>query len=191
MTYRMFRSGLPIIVSLIARRAMPFRSMWPRSTNQYNHVDDGPTSRLVGKSIMGNQLLSDHCNRFTRLLAQSSSMDLIAAAVLAAVLAALFWRCIIYPVLLSPLAAVPAAHPLAHVTSLWINWQRFRGVEFDKVTAALAAKGPYVRLGPRELVVNDIDAVHGAWGVGPANFDKHSSYRFFMTHGCVPCGGEG
>ncbi|RYP90234.1 hypothetical protein DL770_003655 [Monosporascus sp. CRB-9-2] len=109
---------------------------------------------------------------------------LIAGVTVAIIVATLIvCKHFVYPVFLSPLASLPAAHPLAHITSLWIQWQRFRGSEFQCIAAAFASKGPYVRLGPRELAVNDIDAVGSAWGAGSANFDKHPSYLFFMTHG--------
>lgn len=104
--------------------------------------------------------------------------------VLIAILASIvIWRYVVHPVFLSPLASIPAAHPLAHITSLWIQLQRFRGVEYQCVTDAFSTKGPYIRLGPYEVVVNDIDAVRAGWGVGSANFDKHASYKFFGTHG--------
>jgi hypothetical protein len=112
-------------------------------------------------------------------------MYALVAVATCGVLVFLVYRLVVYPVLLSPLASLPAAHPLAHVTSLWIQWQRFLGSEFQRVTAAFALKGPYVRLGPHEIAVNDVDAVKDAWGFGAANFDKHSSYRFFRTHGYV------
>lgn len=109
----------------------------------------------------------------------------IFASFLAVVVVIFVWKHVLYPALFSPLASVPAAHPLVHITSLWIQWQRFRGVEHECITEAFLKKGSYVRLGPQELAVNDIDAVRNGWGVREANFDKHSSYRFFMTHGCV------
>lgn len=99
--------------------------------------------------------------------------------------AILVWRYIVYPFFFSPLASVPAAHPLAHFTSLWIQWQRLRGNDFQSVSKAFEIHGPYVRLGPRELAVNDIEAVGCVWGIGAANFDKHPSYTYWMTQGFV------
>lgn len=97
--------------------------------------------------------------------------------------AALIWKILIYPVCLSPLASIPAAHPLANVTPLWILWQRFRGREFEIVTSALKKFGPYVRLGPAELAMNSKSDMNDVYGVGRHNFDKHASYDAFITHG--------
>lgn len=91
------------------------------------------------------------------------------------------WRYIIYPLFLSPLASVPAASPIARFSTLWIEWQRLRGKDFQIISAAFAAKGPYVLVSPRELALNDIDAVHCVWGAGSADFDKHPSYDYWAT----------
>jgi hypothetical protein len=93
------------------------------------------------------------------------------------------YKLIVYPVFLSPLARLPAAHPLCHVTSLWMQWQRYNGREFDIVSAAFAHKGDYVRLGPREMAVNTVEGVQCAYGVGSHNFDRHESYLYFVNHG--------
>ncbi|KAJ4147812.1 hypothetical protein LMH87_002315 [Akanthomyces muscarius] len=97
--------------------------------------------------------------------------------------AAFIWKFLIHPVYLCPLASVPAAHPLANVTPLWILWQRFRRREFEIVTAALKKFGPYVRLGPAELAMNSKSDMNDVYGVGRRNFDKHASYDAFITHG--------
>ena len=90
-----------------------------------------------------------------------------------------------YPLFLSPLASVPVAHPLARFTSLWIEWQRLRGKDFQSISTAFATKGPYVQLAPRELAINDIEAVNCVWGIGTADLDKHPSYGYWATQGCV------
>ncbi|KAL7775080.1 hypothetical protein CFE70_005996 [Pyrenophora teres f. teres 0-1] len=54
----------------------------------------------------------------------------------------------------NPLRKVPAAHPLAHFTSLWIHAVRWRGVENTTLKAAHDRLGPIVCLGPREISVN-------------------------------------
>ncbi|KAJ6789932.1 hypothetical protein PWT90_07560 [Aphanocladium album] len=97
--------------------------------------------------------------------------------------AILVWKFIICPIYLSPLASVPAAHPLAKVTTAWIQWQRFQGREFEVITAALEKLGPYVRLGPQELAMNSKPDMNAVYGVGKHNFDKHPSYDAFITHG--------
>lgn len=93
------------------------------------------------------------------------------------------WRCVIYPFFLSPLASVPAASPIARISTIWIEWHRLRQDEFQKISAAFAAKGPYVLVSPQELALNDIDAVNCVWGTGSADFDKHPSYNYWATQG--------
>ncbi|UNI23078.1 Unspecific monooxygenase [Purpureocillium takamizusanense] len=105
------------------------------------------------------------------------------AAASVIVASAVLIRFIIYPIFLSPLSKVPAAHPLACVTPLWIQWRRWRGTEFECIAGAFARKGPYVRLAPNEIAVNAIEAVQNVYGVGSNNFDKHPSYDYFVTQG--------
>jgi hypothetical protein len=95
------------------------------------------------------------------------------------------WRYIVYPLFLSPLASVPAASPIARFSTLWIEWQRLRGTDFQSISAAFAAKGSYVLVSPREIALNDIDAVNCVWGAGSADFDKHPSYGYWVTQGYV------
>lgn len=113
----------------------------------------------------------------------SNATALVALAVTA--MALVLFRFIIYQLYFSPLSRVPAAHPLANITPLWIQWQRWRGTEFDRITSAFAASGPYIRVGPNEIVLNTIDAVQNAYGVGANNFDRHPSYDYFITQGYV------
>ncbi|KAI0855913.1 cytochrome P450 [Xylaria cubensis] len=107
----------------------------------------------------------------------------LAGVILVIAVSALLWKCIVYPFFFSPLASIPAAHPLAHFTSLWIQWQRLHGKDFQSVSKAFETHGPYVRLGPRELALNDIEAVRCVWGVGAADFDKHPSYTYWAMQG--------
>jgi len=115
----------------------------------------------------------------------SKMYTVLAGASIAIVATALIWRYIVYPLFLSPLASIPAAHPLARFTSLWIEWQRLHGNDFQSISRAFATKGPYVQLAPRELAINDIEAVNCVWGIGAADFDKHPSYEYWATQGCV------
>ena len=107
----------------------------------------------------------------------------LAAVTAGLIVAVTIWRYIIYPLFLSPLASVPAAHPIARFSTLWIEWQRLRGTDFQAISAAFATKGPYVLASPRELAVNDMDAVISVWGTGSADFDKHPSYSYWATLG--------
>ncbi|OAA80517.1 cytochrome P450 family protein [Akanthomyces lecanii RCEF 1005] len=107
----------------------------------------------------------------------------IAKLATVAVLCAVIVKFIVYPIFLSPLSKLPVAHPLAYVTSLWIQWHRWRGTEFDCVTQAFANQGSYVRLAPNEIAVNEIEAVRSVYGIGKNNFDKDPYYGHFGSHG--------
>jgi hypothetical protein len=102
-----------------------------------------------------------------------------------AITLAVLFKFIIYPAFFSPLAKVPSAHPLAPFTSAWIQLQRCRNKEFQCIEAAFKSKGPYVRLGPNEIAVNNKEGFQSIYGVGSKNFDRHKSYEFFITHGSV------
>ncbi|KAM3079626.1 hypothetical protein ACMFMG_006038 [Clarireedia jacksonii] len=80
-------------------------------------------------------------------------------------------KVIVYPLLFSPLAKVPAAH----FTSAWIQFQRCRNKEFQCIEAAFKAKGPYVRLGPNEIAINSKEGFQSIYGVGSKNYDRHKS----------------
>jgi hypothetical protein len=56
----------------------------------------------------------------------------------------------------NPLRKVPAAHPLAHFTSLWIHSVRWRGIENATLKAAHDRLGPIVCLGPNEISVGKV-----------------------------------
>ncbi|EEP79349.1 predicted protein [Uncinocarpus reesii 1704] len=94
------------------------------------------------------------------------------------------YKKIIYPLYLSPLAKFPSAHPLASISSLWIQWKRLTDKEFDAVVCGFRQKGPYLRLGPNEVAVNTMErGVRNIYGVGSDNFDKSPWYNFFKNHG--------
>jgi hypothetical protein len=100
-------------------------------------------------------------------------------------LAVVILKVIVYPLFFSPLAKVPAAHPLSPFTSAWIQFQRCQNKEFQCIEAAFKAKGPYVRLGPNEIAVNSKEGFQSIYGVGSKNYERHKSYEFFITHGSV------
>lgn len=106
-------------------------------------------------------------------------------ALLGAAVGGTIWRFIVYPLFLSPLASVPAASPIARFSTLWIEWQRLRGTDFQAISKAFATRGPYILVSPREIALNDIDAVNCVWGTGATDFDKHPSYNYWVTQGCV------
>ncbi|KAK5697833.1 hypothetical protein LTR97_006791 [Elasticomyces elasticus] len=91
------------------------------------------------------------------------------------------YRLIIHPFFLSPIAAVPAVHPLAKITSLYMLWTRFWDNENDVVFAAHQKYGEVVKLSPHELSVNCVD--DGIKTVYGKNFDRHSFYRVYEDCG--------
>jgi hypothetical protein len=103
----------------------------------------------------------------------------------------------LYTYLTNPLRRIPAAHPLAHFTSLWIHWIRWRGIENATLKAAHAKHGPIICLGPDEISVNCVrggirDVYAGGFekvgakgkgmgkGIGTGGFNW---YGFFANYG--------
>lgn len=91
------------------------------------------------------------------------------------------YQLIICPLFLSPLANIPAVHPLAKLSSLYMLWLRFVDDENDTVFAAHQKYGDVVRLGPQELSVNCVD--DGIKTVYGKNFDRHYFYLVFSDCG--------
>lgn len=95
----------------------------------------------------------------------------------AAVGAFVFFKFFVYPVFISPLASVPAIHPLAKFTPWYILWLRVTHRENATVLAAHKHLGEVVRLGPNELSVNCVDdGIRTIYGKG---FLKTSFYSVF------------
>lgn len=72
-------------------------------------------------------------------------------------LCTLVHRYVIHPAFLSPLSRIPAAHPTASSSPVWILWTRWIGRENVTVLAAHERLGPLVRLGPNEISVNCVN----------------------------------
>jgi len=87
----------------------------------------------------------------------------------------------------NPLRKVPAAHPLAHWSALWIHAVRWQGVENATLKAAHDRLGPIVCLGPREVSVNCVKG--GIRDVYAGGFEKtcardgYNWYSFFSNYG--------
>ena len=87
----------------------------------------------------------------------------------------------------NPLRKVPAAHPLAPFTSLWIHAVRWRSKENATLKAAHARQGPIICLGPNELSVNCVKG--GIREVYTGGFEKGDAgrgwnwYAFFGNYG--------
>ncbi|EFX06222.1 cytochrome p450 monooxygenase [Grosmannia clavigera kw1407] len=126
-------------------------------------------------------------------------LDMRAAAVMAAAvgkpatlifcavagIAVLLYRLVVVPALLSPLARIPAAHPLCHVTPLWILWVRYRGVETSTIHALHQRLGPIVRTAPKELSVNCFEG--GIQTIYTGGFHKTDFYHNrFANYGVDP-----
>ncbi|KAF2690225.1 cytochrome P450 [Lentithecium fluviatile CBS 122367] len=90
----------------------------------------------------------------------------------------------------NPLRKIPAAHPLAPFTSLWIYYVRWRSIENATLKAAHDRLGPVVCLGPNEISVNCVnggirDVYAGGFEKGETN-GQFNWYGFFANFGGVP-----
>jgi hypothetical protein len=88
---------------------------------------------------------------------------------------------VLYRLYVSPLYQVPAIHPLASFTSLYMLWIRYKDRENDEVYLAHQRLGPVIRLGPKELSINCIDDGIRTVYLKPS-FKKTSYYSFFLNY---------
>jgi hypothetical protein len=95
---------------------------------------------------------------------------------------------VLYAYVCNPLRKMPAAHPLAHFTSLWILSIRWRSIENATLKEAHNRLGPIICLGPNEVSVNCVKG--GVREVYVGGFEKESSsrggynwYAFFSNYG--------
>lgn len=93
----------------------------------------------------------------------------------------LIYRYLIYPVYISPLSKIPAAHFTASWSPLWMLWIRYTGVEVQTIHKAHVKHGPIVRLGPNEISVNCVDG--GLRTVYAGGFEKPYFYDQFENYG--------
>lgn len=88
---------------------------------------------------------------------------------------------------LNPVRRMPAAHPLAPFTGLWIAWVRWRKIENATLKEAHDRLGPVVCLGPQEISVNCVKG--GIRDVYAGGFEKRDAksgynwYGFFTNFG--------
>lgn len=107
----------------------------------------------------------------------------VTALALAALGLALLYKLILHPLFISPLRRIPAAHPTARFSSLWILWVRYYARENRTVHAAHVKYGPVILLGPREISVNCVEG--GIRSVYGGNWEKDEWYAFFANYGSV------
>lgn len=113
--------------------------------------------------------------------------DTMFVLMLGCLFAFILYTCVIRPLLFSPLKDIPNAHPLYALTSLWVQWKRLSGQETATINGAFQAKGPIVKLGPKDIAVNIIEG--GVKTVYGGGFGKPDWYTFWVNHGLVllPC----
>jgi len=107
---------------------------------------------------------------------------------LAALVPFLLLSHVIYRYVRNPLRRIPAAHPLAHFTSLWIASVRWRSIENATLKAAHGRLGPIICLGPEEISVNCVKG--GIREIYAGGFEKsrpgiggYNWYSFFFNYG--------
>jgi hypothetical protein len=88
----------------------------------------------------------------------------------------------------NPLRRIPAAHPLAPFTSLWIHSVRWRAIENATLKDAHDRLGPIVCLGPNDVSVNCVqggirDIYAGGFEKGSCRDDGYNWYAFFVNYG--------
>ncbi|KLU87859.1 cytochrome P450 3A12 [Magnaporthiopsis poae ATCC 64411] len=110
----------------------------------------------------------------------SSTLALLVGSIL---LLYLIYRFLVYPAVLSPLSRIPNAHWLAPISLFWILLVRFQRRENRTLRRAHQRLGPFVRVGPNEISIDDVEAVKAVYQGG---FDKTSWYSIFDNYG-VPC----
>jgi hypothetical protein len=112
-------------------------------------------------------------------MAFPSLIGLYSAASIIVILWVLY-HFVFYPALFSPLAQIPTPHWTCSISDAWISIARFRSRENRTLLAAHRRCGQIVRVGPRELSVNSMQAVKIIYQGG---FDKHSWYSVFDNFG--------
>ncbi|KAE8345396.1 hypothetical protein BDV24DRAFT_125960 [Aspergillus arachidicola] len=94
------------------------------------------------------------------------------------------YKCVVYPVFLSPLSKIPNAHWTVPISPVWMLWKRFRSQNNRTIQAAHERLGPIVRLSPSEISINCVEG--GIKTVYTGGFEKHEWYpRVFGSLGTV------
>jgi hypothetical protein len=94
---------------------------------------------------------------------------------------------LVYTYLTNPLRHIPAAHPLAPFTSVWILSVRWRSIENATLKAAHDKLGPIICLAPNEISLNCVKG--GIKEVYTGGFEKGDGrwgwYEYFENYGYV------
>lgn len=99
-----------------------------------------------------------------------------------ALLVFLSYHFIIYPAILSPLGKLPNAHWSVPFSPAWILYQRFKKRENAALDEAHKRLGPFIRVGPNDVNVDDLNAVRTIYQGG---FEKPGWYGVFDNYGYV------
>ncbi|KXT02656.1 hypothetical protein AC578_1146 [Pseudocercospora eumusae] len=115
----------------------------------------------------------------------SMTLPIIPLAAGLALLALAFYKFIIYPAFLSPLAKIPNAHWTASISPLWILYHRQQQQDTPVVHACHTRLGPIIRLAPNEVSVNSVDG--GIRTIYAGGFEKGDWYsNVFSNYGVEP-----
>lgn len=95
----------------------------------------------------------------------------------------ILYQYILYPAFFSPLSRIPNAHWSSPFSRLWILSIRWNRRE-NRTVLALHRRldSSVIRVGPKELSINDIDGVRTVYQGG---FDKPDWYSVFNNYGWV------
>lgn len=107
-------------------------------------------------------------------------MGLILPATTCAVAVYLLYQYALYPVFVSPLRKLPAAHWTCHFCSLWILLARKNKRENNTLFKAHLEYGTVVRIGPNEVSADGVEAIRAIYQGG---FEKGFWYTIFDNYG--------
>jgi hypothetical protein len=97
---------------------------------------------------------------------------------LTVLLLTLVFNYLVFPLWISTLSKVPAAHPLCHVTDAWILWKRWIADENEPILEAHRKKGRLIRLSPTEVSINQIE---GGVKIVGGKFDRSDWWMYLFT----------
>lgn len=108
------------------------------------------------------------------------NLPLSASVLLLAVLVLVSYHFVVYPAFISPLSKIPNAHWSVPISPLWILYQRFRSRENGALQEAHRRLGPFIRVSPNDVNVDDLDAVRTIYLGG---FERPEWYAVFDNYG--------